>query len=212
MCDFFLGCCAITPLFVVTGLELIMLPISIPFSVYRKRKYDKWIAEWYSLQTVEVKKLCDDYFEGQITYKSMNRKITFLARMLVSCCFDDAEAEKNFHIIPKYILRRNRYAWNLAPEKSEFFKRMDYLASALQILHLDPQPRWFNERRLKSLIVASRKPCILCTKDMATNNSVVTSCGHIFHKDCFRAHCSQTKKCPICHETQIGMSFLNFPR
>lgn len=189
-------------------IETVLLPISAPCSIYRKRKYDKLIKEWYAMQSGHVQRTCDEYFDGAISYASMNAKIQLGFKEIVVNINSNKvnqDNKRNLEIIPKCILGKKRYWWNTVPNKDEFCKLMNQMANSLRLLSDHAEGQIVDEQRLKELLVQCTKICAICQDDeemLTTNNSEVTSCAHIFHLECLSTWYRQKKECPYCRKAQ----------
>jgi hypothetical protein len=235
--------------YIIQGIgETVLLPISIPCSVYRTRKCNKLIKKWYSRQSNDTKRLCDEYFDGIMSYQSMNAKVKSEMFGVIRRIIEDDSIVRMFEdnkvdfeldpdiqkkLIPSCILQRNRYIWNILPNEDDFFKLMNYMVNSLKLIregyynsnpnlnsdlsfesdsNLDSDPnsnfnQLINKNRLKELLIAYTKTCSICDADddrLNLNNSVVTSCSHIFHTDCLNSwyKYKKSKMCPICRKQQ----------
>jgi hypothetical protein len=110
--------------FIVCG-EIIMFPISLPLSKWRKYKYNKWIKEWYNGLSKSDQKILDTIFKGKTTYKSMNKVI--YNGNFYNIKKEDYDIKVMTKIVPKYVYRRNRYFWNMMPVKEIFIHRLDFM-------------------------------------------------------------------------------------
>lgn len=212
------GCCFFSimlPVIIIRSAgELVMLPSSISCSIHRRYKYNKLIKEWYLLQSEQIKKACDDHFDGAISYKSMNAKVKITIKEVISkfninnnndTTILNQDLERNLKLIPHCILQRNRYIWNTMPDKDEFFKLMNRMANGLGLIRGHSTGQLIDEHRLKELLIECTKLCSICQDDdekLTTENSTMTSCAHIFHTDCLNSWYQRKKECPSCRKEQ----------
>jgi hypothetical protein len=51
---------------------------------------------------------------------------------------------------------------------------------------------------LKTKAVAENDRCGICLEPLTMENSIVTSCGHVFVRDAFEHWRQISTKCPVC--------------
>ncbi len=83
--------------------EIILMPISLPCSIYRRIKYNIWLQQWRSELDDDDKNVMRYIFK-KLTYRNLNNYKTN---------------------VPECILQKNRYFWNFTPDKTQFFEHMD---------------------------------------------------------------------------------------
>jgi hypothetical protein len=196
-CSSAISLCGITSItLIMKGIfELLLLPVSIPCSIYRKNKYNKLINEWFYLLLPNDQKICEIFFDGVVNYDSINSKISIIKIINAS-----SESDKYIiNIIPNCIYRNNRYFWNTIPNKQDFIKIMDNMLEKIKLLYSKNDKINIDLYRLHELLIENNNICSICQNDnMNINNTIITPCIHIFHNECLNKWLEIKKECPYC--------------
>lgn len=83
-----------------------------------------------------------------------------------------------------------------------------------EVLYLKALSYWYDKFNSKSIILNDHakklidetkviKECPICLEPMDLKSSVITTCGHQFHKSCYNKWIEQNKlhSCPVCRKT-----------
>lgn len=186
--------------------ELVISPVSIPCSIYRQNKYNKWLDEWVSTKSNDEKNTVEIYCDGSVNYKAFNKKfkvMKIVSSSLGSNKADLQEAQNDIKLIPSCLIENSRYPWNFTPSKQEFFKQMDFfMKKIIHKVNLNADLQ-IEPNRLKELLISNIDYiCPICLEDdnkLNIKNTSVTKCYHVFHITCLKSWTDQSNNtCPEC--------------
>jgi len=197
------GSFAIVGLAVWGAFEIAISPISIPCSIWRRRKYNRWLKKWSSNLSEEDKALVQDYCDGEISYTSFNRKFKQIKLEVLSENGVRGRIPAELKLIPIDLLNAARMPWNCTPSKTNFIGSMETFLRKLRKIKFREQPANvanIDASRLKELLIESVKNCSICLEPLKSENSVVSPCQHIFHTNCLSTWTSKNNRCPECRK------------
>lgn len=183
--------------------ELVLSPVSIPCSLYRRRKYNRWLNEWSETISEDELKTVEEYCAGPLNYAALNKKVKFTKALVTAIKNrNNNEIHDAFATVPMCIIGNTRYPWNFTLSKKDFFKEMDFFIkkitpkSNLQNMQIDAN-------RLKELLMSNVDyTCPICADDddkLNMANVAVTDCNHVFHEKCLKTWTDAShNNCPEC--------------
>ncbi|XP_066300181.1 RING finger protein 32-like [Branchiostoma lanceolatum] len=121
------------------------------------------------------------------------------------------------HVRPVVDTRRKRLSSDTKTKKEEIEEK-EYvldpkpqplsLAQKLGLVEAPKQPlteeEWQSVKHRASHRDDHTQPCVICKEDFGTQEQVLLSCSHVFHKACLQAfeRFSGKKTCPLCRKDQ----------
>ncbi len=183
---------------IIMIIKIILFPITIPCFIYRRYRYNKWLAEWAEGLNINVRNTVEEYCSGSITYESFRSKISILKIARTLQRHDASYFTKDIETIPMCFHSAADYPLNFMPSKLELFQMLDHFVEKIDA-HRASGVVYPN--RIIELLIENTKVCPICMDEenpLMLDNSTATHCTHIFHTSCLGVRSDNHRSCPIC--------------
>jgi hypothetical protein len=82
---------------------------------------------------------------------------------------------------------------------------VDEIFSFFNVNRTSAYTRKINYFKKAISIIENNETCSICFEPLIDNSILITSCDHIFHKDCISAYCKDNEifDCPLCRTENI---------